>query len=163
MTWPRFATPAIALLLSAPVLARDAALVDVHTQQFTDRAIPRFQVDAAWPTFPDDMMIGQVPGLAVDKNDNVWILQRPNSLGFSDTGLAQTPPTAVCCKPAPHLLQFSSSGDLLQAWGGSEHAPTIDGINQWPANVHGLYVDDAMTVWIAGNGDGDHVVLNLTA
>lgn len=157
--------------LAGVVIASDAianisagyqGLVDIRMQQFTDRPIPRFEADASWPKVPDDLMIGQVPGLAVDNEDNIWILQRPNSLGFSDTGLAQSPPTAVCCKPAPHVMQFSPDGDLLSAWGGPELAPTIDGVNQWPANVHGLFVDDDQNVWLAGNGDGDHVVLNFT-
>lgn len=38
-----------------------------------------------------------------------------------------------------------------------------EGDEQWPANVHGLYVDADNTVWIGGNGNGDHVVLNFTA
>ena len=139
------------------------AMVKVRTQQFTDRPIPRFEVDAAWPDLPDDLMLGQIPGLAVDGNDNVWILQRPNSLGFSDTGLDQNPPIAVCCRAAPHVMKFSQEGELLDAWGGEEHAPEIGGVSQWPANVHGLFVDAEDTIWIGGNGDGDHVVLNFTS
>ncbi|MEM6543948.1 MAG: hypothetical protein AAF680_03525 [Pseudomonadota bacterium] len=152
----------VALLSPSAVSAATETLVPVLSKQFTDRPIPRFSVDAAWPSMPGDLMIGQVPGLAVDGNDNVWVLQRPNSLGFSDTGLAQNPPTAVCCRPAPHVMQFSQAGELLKAWGGPEHAPTRNGVNQWPANVHGLYLDDDGHVWIAGNGNGDHVVLNFT-
>ncbi|MEM9313333.1 MAG: beta-propeller fold lactonase family protein [Pseudomonadota bacterium] len=151
----------LAFLLPLNALAAEA-LVGVHEQQFTDRPIPRFEVDAAWPTMPTDLMIGQVPGLALDADDNVWILQRPNSLGFSDTGLAQDPPIAVCCRPAPHIMQFSPEGTVLAAWGGPAHAPTIDGVNQWPVTVHGLHVAEDGTLWVAGNGDGDNVVLNFT-
>jgi hypothetical protein len=158
-------TLSFALACAAPLAswATPEALVKVRSQTFTERALPRFMVDAAWPAMPDDMMIGQVPGLAVDKQDNVWILQRPNSLGFSDNGLAQNPPIAVCCKPAPHIMKFAPDGTLLDAWGGPAHAPAIGGINQWPSTVHGLYVDEKNTVWIGGNGDDDHVVLNFTA
>ncbi|MEO1079895.1 MAG: beta-propeller fold lactonase family protein [Pseudomonadota bacterium] len=151
------------LVLLSPLDALAAeALMGVQSQQFTDRPIPRFEVDAAWPTMPEDLMIGQVPGLALDSDDNIWILQRPNSLGFSDTGLAQNPPIAVCCRPAPHIMQFSPAGDVLAAWGGPKHAPTIDGVNQWPVTVHGLHVAEDDSLWIAGNGDGDNVVLNFT-
>ncbi len=162
-------TPVAAVLtlsLGFAFVAAGAAadtLIDVKTQQFSERPIPRFQVDAAWPDSPEDQMIGQIPGLAIDKDDNVWILQRPNSLGFSDTGLAQEPPTAVCCRPAPHIMQFSSEGRILRAWGGPAHAPTIAGMTQWPDTVHGLFVDADSNVWIGGNGDGDHVVLNFSA
>lgn len=160
---------ALLYVFFAPVLASlhagatAQALVDVHTQQFTDRPIPRFQVDAAWPVVPEELILGQVSGLSVDKNDNVWILQRPNSLGFSDTGLAQTPPIAVCCRPAPHVMRFSADGTYLDGWGGPAYAPEVDGVNQWPSTVHGLFVDEGGSVWIAGNGDGDHVVLSFTA
>jgi hypothetical protein len=51
----------------------------------------------------------------------------------------------------------------LTQWGGPSIAPTLDSVNQWPANVHGLFVDDKNTVWLAGNGDDDHVVLNFSA
>jgi DNA-binding beta-propeller fold protein YncE len=155
----------LGLATTAPLAgwAAPEALVEVRSQTFTERALPRFKVDAAWPAMPDDMMIGQVPGLAVDKQDNVWILQRPNSLGFSDNGLAQNPPIAVCCKPAPHIMKFAPDGSLLDAWGGPAHAQAIEGVNQWPVTVHGLYVDEKNTVWIGGNGDDDHVVLNFTA
>ncbi len=152
---------ALALLVPLHSLAADA-LVDVHTQQFTERPLPRFQADAAWPTLPDDIILGQVSGLSVDREDNVWILQRPNSLGFSDTGLAQDPPIAVCCRPGPHVMQFSPAGEVLRAWGGPATRPIMDGANQWPATVHGLYVAADDSVWIGGNGDGDHVVLGFT-
>lgn len=152
---------------TAPVRAEtpeaSPGLVEVHTQQFGDRPIPRFKVDASWPDLPDDLILGQIPGVAVDGDDNVWIIQRPNSLGFSDTGLAQDPPIAVCCRPAPHVMKFAPDGTLLDAWGGPETTPDIDGVEQWPSNVHGIFVDDAGTVWIGGNGDDDHVVLNFTA
>lgn len=159
----RIATTLFFALISPLLAAREAALVDVHSQQFSDRPVPRFAVDAAWPNLPDDLILGQIPGLAIDADDNVWILQRPNSLGFSDTGLAQNPPTAICCRPAPHLMQFSPTGELLTAWGGPEHAPVFDGENQWPEVVHGLFIDDDGSLWIGGNGKGDHMVLNFTA
>jgi sugar lactone lactonase YvrE len=159
---PRLSASLLALLLFRASTVAAEALVDVHTQQFTDREIPRFQVDAAWPTLPDDIILGQVSGLSVDKDDNVWILQRSNSLGFSDTGLAQDPPIAVCCRPGPHVMQFSPSGELLRAWGGPATEPMMDGANQWPSTVHGLYVAPDDSVWIGGNGDDDHVVLGFT-
>ncbi|MFK7830208.1 MAG: hypothetical protein AB8B57_10550 [Congregibacter sp.] len=154
---------ALALAASQNLHAADEALVDVQIQQFSQRAIPRFRVDASWPEITDGIMLGQVPGLAVDKDDNVWILQRANSLSFSDSGAAQQPPIAVCCRPGPHVMQFAGDGSLLTAWGGPDHTPEINGVDQWPANVHGLFVDEKKTVWIGGNGDDDHVVLNFTA
>ena len=149
----------------APAAAAEAgpALIDAYSQRFADRPIPQFKVDPAWPEIPSDLILGQMPGVAVDSHDNVWVIQRPNSLGFSDTGADREPPIAVCCKAAPHVVKFAQDGTFLSAWGGPEIVPDIDGVEQWPANVHGIYVDENDTVWIGGNGDNDHVVLNFTA
>ena len=127
------------------------------------RPLPEFKVDASWPDLPDTWIIGQVPGLAVDKADNLWLLHRPNSLSALDLALEQTPPTGVCCEAAPHVVQISPAGQVKNSWGGESIAPEVDGVNQWPQTVHGLFVDDHNTVWLGGNGKGDHVVLNFTA
>ncbi len=40
--------------------------------------IPRFQVDAGWPKpLPNDWIMGQAAGVAVDAQDHVWVIQRP--------------------------------------------------------------------------------------
>lgn len=127
------------------------------------KPMPRFKVDAAWPATPDDLMIGQVSGVAVDRQDNVWIVHRPHSLGPTDTGLAQTPPIAVCCKPAPPVVKFGKDGRYLAGWGGPDSAPTVDGVNQWPTSLHGIFAADDGTIWFGGNGKGDHVVMNYSA
>ncbi len=139
------------------------ALVDLDTEVITSGVpIPRFRVDAAWPQMPADLMLGQVSGVAVDGDDDVWVVHRPHSLTPTDNGLAQSPPIAVCCKPAPTVVRFSNDGRYLDGWGTSETGPVIDGVNQWPRSIHGVFVDDKKTVWFGGNGDGDHAVLNFT-
>lgn len=158
-------------------VAQAETLVDVANERLdTEVPVPTFKVDTSWPKLPEDMILGQIPGLSVDKDDNIWILTRPNSLNPTEIGLDQDPPiTVACCKAPPHVLQFDQQGNLLRSWGGPALAPgesTVtgsgrdaveEGDEQWPANVHGLYVDDDMTVWLGGNGNGDHVVLNFTA
>lgn len=143
---------------------RPPALAEVETVVVADGTpMPRFRVDAAWPTMPADLMLGQVSGVAVDGDDDVWVVHRPHSLGPTDTGAAQTPPIAVCCKPAPTVVRFSRDGAYLAGWGLPDTGPVLDGVNQWPKSIHGVYVDAAKTVWFGGNGDGDHAVLNFTA
>ncbi|MBU2979297.1 hypothetical protein [Alteromonas sp. C1M14] len=148
---------------SAQAAMTAPSLVDVEFYPVAKakHPVPQFKVAPGWPSLPADWLIGQVPGLAVDAQDNVWLLHRPNSLNKLDLGL--TGKIGLCCKAAPHVLQFSPQGRLLNAWGGPEIAPSLAGVNQWPQNVHGLYVDDDNTVWLGGNGDGDHVVLNFNA
>lgn len=146
----------------APTAAA-AALVTLDTEVIAQGVpFPRFRVDAAWPQMPGDLMLGQVSGVAVDKDDDVWVVHRPHSLTATDNGLAQDPPVAICCKPAPTVVRFSHDGRYLDGWGTSETGPVIDGVNQWPRSIHGVFVDDDKTVWFGGNGDGDHAVLNFT-
>lgn len=145
--------------------ATHAALVPLEMEIFAPPGtpIPRFMVDAAWPNMPGDLIIGQVPGLAVDGDDNVWLAQRPHTLGGTDIGLTTNPPIAKnCCRPGPTIMKFAPDGTYMGGWGNPNSGPVIDGVNQWPRNIHGLFVDTDGTIWIGGNGDGDHQVLNFT-
>ncbi|EQB13541.1 NHL repeat-containing protein [Sphingobium lactosutens] len=163
----------LAILLALPLLsatspAPDApapALASLAFEQIAPAGtkMPRFMIDAAWPAMPPDLLLGQVSGVAVGPDDNVWVVHRPHSLTATDTGLAQDPPIAVCCKPAPPVVRFASDGRYLGGWGGPDSAPSIDGVSQWPSSLHGIFVDKAGTIWFGGNGRGDHVVLNYSA
>jgi hypothetical protein len=115
--------------------------------------MPRFKVDPAWPKLPAHWVIGQVSGISLDSKGNIWVVQRPDSVRSVPEGKSV----------APHVLQFAPDGSLKSSWGGPEHAPEIDGVNQWPANVHGLFIDAQDNLWIGGNGRGDNIVINLTA
>ncbi|WP_395945545.1 hypothetical protein [Brevundimonas sp.] len=124
--------------------------------------VPRFAVDPTWPRMPQTMLWGEVSGVAVDADDSVWLVHRPDSLTPTDSGSAQTPPIALCCEPAPAVAHFSADGEFLGGFGGPETAPTIDGVNQWPISLHGIFVDADRTLWFAGIGRGDHVVVNYS-
>ena len=42
---------------------------------------PKYRYDPDWPKpLPNKWKLGGVTGLAVDKDDNVWVLDRPNDL-----------------------------------------------------------------------------------
>ena len=42
---------------------------------------PKFKYDPGWPKpLPNKWKMGGVTGLAVDKDENVWVLNRPNDL-----------------------------------------------------------------------------------
>ena len=48
---------------------------------------PRFEVDPFWPKpLPNNWILGQVAGVAVDAQDHVWIIQRPGSLTPDEKG-----------------------------------------------------------------------------
>lgn len=104
---------------------------------------PTYQVDPFWPQIPQEWILGQVAGVAVDARDHVWVLQRPWSLGSDEQ--AQNP-EAECCWPAPPVLEFTPDGVFVQGWGG-------EGVGfEWPADEHGIHVDYKDNVWISSAG-----------
>src|SRR5437870_81854 len=82
-----------------------AAATTIGSQTAQKPAVPTFQVDPFWPKeLPNNWLVGNVVGVAVDSHDNVWITQRPNSIA----GAAKTPP----------VIAFDSAGTVIQSWGG---------------------------------------------
>ncbi|UEM24397.1 hypothetical protein JL100_032765 (plasmid) [Skermanella mucosa] len=144
---------------------------------------PRFIVDPGWPReLPNKWLVGQVGGIAVDRHDNIWIVQRARTLTSDEAGATDAyedatneegepinalghsrpfGPIAECCLPAPAVMKFNKDGDLLQAWGGPADPGFIGGKCReedgcvWPAGEHGIYVDHNDNVYIAGNGSGE--------
>jgi hypothetical protein len=117
---------------------------------------PNYRVDPFWPQeLPNNWIIGQVGGLTVDRNDHIWVLQRPSTNTVDEIGASLTPPRSQCCFPAPPVLQFDKQGHLLRSWGGPG-----EGFD-WPKTEHGIYVDKDGNVWIGGNAPTDRHVLKF--
>jgi hypothetical protein len=117
---------------------------------------PKYQVDPAWPKeLPNNWIMGQVGGMAVDRHDHIWVLQRPGLDTPDELGAAQTPPRSLCCIAAPPVLEFDAQGNLLQSWGGPGQG------FDWPKREHGIYVDNNDNVWIGGAGDTDRHLLKF--
>src|SRR5271169_6841079 len=63
---------------------------------------PKYKVDADWPKpLPNKWKMGGVTGLAVDKDDNVWVYDRPNDLTDIELEAELNPPIADCCVRPP--------------------------------------------------------------
>jgi hypothetical protein len=119
--------------------------------------VPHFRVDPFWPQpLPDNWIVGQVAGVAVDKNDHVWIIHRPGTLLDDEKEALKTPPSARCCHPAPAVMEFDQDGKLLRHWGGPGAG------YDWPKSEHGIMVDDEGNVWIGGNDAADAQILKFT-
>ena len=117
---------------------------------------PKYQVDPAWPKeLPSNWIMGQVGGMAVDRHDHIWVLQRPRSDTPDELGASQTPPRSQCCFAAPPVLEFDAQGNLLQSWGGPG-----EGFD-WPKNEHGIYADKEDNIWIGGASDTDRQILKF--
>ena len=115
---------------------------------------PEFTVDPTWPTIPNGWVLGEVTSIAVDRNDNVWVLHVPQSIPEDERANA-----------APPVLEFDSEGNLLTSWGGSANGA------EWVGREHGIFVDANDFVWIGGRagwprattpGVSDDMILKLT-
>ena len=136
------------------VFAAAAALVSAQTPP----PPPRFEVDPFWPKpLPNRWLMGQAAGVAVDRRDHIWVVQRPRTLTDDEKGAATlAPPRSECCLPAPSVMEFDFEGNLLQTWGGPDQG------YPWPDNEHGITVDAEDDVWLAGNGAKDGMILKVT-
>lgn len=145
-------TTAFILGIAATVVVLSAC------QQFQARTgEPRFAVDPYWPKpLPGNWILGQVSGIAVDRNDHVWIVHRPGTLVEDEKGAMKHPPATKCCTAAPPVLEFDTAGNLYRSWGGPGKG------YDWPESEHGIYVDKAGDVWLAGNGGKDQQILKFT-
>jgi hypothetical protein len=94
---------------------------------------PKFKFDPDWPKpLPNKWKLGGVTGLAVDKDDNVWVLNRPNDL--TDIELEAEIGVADCCVRPPSMIHFDKQGNVI----GSFDAP----------QGHGMAVDTKGFVYI---------------
>ncbi len=119
---------------------------------------PAYAVDPFWPKpLPNNWIMGQVGGMAVDTHDHIWVLQRPRSATEDELGAAQVPPRSDCCAKTPAVLEFDRDGNVLASWGGPDFVP------DWPTNEHALWVDKAGNVWMSGAGVDDRQVIKFSS
>jgi hypothetical protein len=102
------------------------------------QSLPSFKYDPTWPKpLPNKWKMGGVTGLAVDKDDNIWVLNRPNDLVSIEVHAEQDPPLADCCVHAPAMIHFDMAGNVI----GSFDAP----------QGHGMAVDKQGFIYIGQN------------
>jgi hypothetical protein len=147
------------LLLRISLIAAIVAFSGVTFAQGTnDKPAPRFEPQPYWPKpLPSNWILGQVSGIAVDRNDHIWIIHRPSTLLDDEKGAQKDPPATKCCTAAPPVLKFDANGTLLASWGGKG-----DGFD-WPKSEHGIFIDKDGNVWIAGNDKNDHQILKFSS
>src|SRR5712664_3964030 len=86
---------------------------------------PKYKFDPDWPKpLPNKWKMGGVTGLAVDKDDNVWVLDRPNDLTDIELHAELTPPIADCCVHPPSMIHIDKNGNVI----GSFDAPQGHGM-----------------------------------
>ena len=111
----------------------------------TAHQVPQFQVDPTWPKIPAKWVLGLVSNVAVDAQDHVWILQRPDTVKPEQKAMA-----------APPVLEFDAAGNFVKGWGGPGAG------YEWPDSEHGISFDQKGNVWLAGSDENDGQLLKFT-
>ncbi|HWF14170.1 MAG TPA: hypothetical protein VG272_10575 [Candidatus Acidoferrales bacterium] len=107
--------------------------------------VPKFKADLTWPkALPNKWKMGGVTGLAVDKDDNVWVYDRPDDLTSVEVEAELNPPIADCCVHPPSMIHIAGhdgpgykDGDVI----GSFEAP----------QGHGMAVDKQGFLYLGQN------------
>src|SRR5580704_12648253 len=108
-------------------------------------AAPRYKFDPDWPKpMPNKWKIGGVTGLAVDKDDNVWVLDRPNDLRDMELRAEVTPTGADCCTRPPSMIHIDKNGNVIGFFD--------------PPQGHGMAVDSKGFVYIGNAVHGLNTV-----
>src|SRR6266404_9796697 len=122
------------VLVITSVVALGLAGKWFSSAQAQSRALPTFEVDRAWPKVPPQWKLGDPSSIAIDAQDNVWVLHRPRTLKPADAS-----------KAAPPVIVFDTAGNYIKAWGGAANG------YEWPEREHGIHIDYKGFVWLGGN------------
>ena len=168
--------------LSAGAVATIALLIPL-TAFAQSEPVPQFEYDPTWPQLPlpDQWILGEVGGISVDGDGHIWVIHRPWTVTGRELGAVDE--EALCCRPAPSVIEFDASGDVVQAWpalvsfraepgtaagqgnrvgpnGATlwESAPGPYG--EWGRREHTVLVDHTDHVWVSN--DNSHVLYKFT-
>jgi DNA-binding beta-propeller fold protein YncE len=129
------------------------AIIGTGTATPAAEGPPKYKYDSDWPKpLPNHWALGGITGLFVDKDDHIWVLNRPRDLKEDAVAKGE----AECCTAAPAVLEFDTAGNLLKAWGKPDMVPG------WPQSEHTVFTDNEGNVYIAGAQPGD-TILKFTA
>src|SRR5512134_1877574 len=86
-----------------------ALLVAVALGAQAQRA-PELVFDPTWPKdLPNNWKLGGITGLALDRDENVWLYNRPNDLTNIELHAELEPPLALCCVRAPSMIHIDKA------------------------------------------------------
>ena len=110
----------------------------LHVPTVDAQGAPRYVFDPTWPrALPNKWKMGGVTGLAVDKDDNVWVLNRPNDTLDIEGHAGLTPPVADCCVRPPTMIHIDKNGTVIGSFDAMQG--------------HGMDVDSQGFVYIGSN------------
>ena len=107
-----------------------------QVQALDAQGAPVFRVDPFWPKpLPNKWSMQQVVDLYVDRDDHVWIINRPVDARPDEVGAGGNPTRTDCCVVGPVIVHFDPEGNVVNAWGGPDHHPG------WPGRLQTIGVD----------------------
>lgn len=120
-------TAAWAMSISGCLVVMCLGIIELSTGLEAQTA-PSYRFDPDWPKpLPNKWKIGGITGLAVDKDDNVWVLNRPNDLTDIELHAELTPPLAECCVRPPSMIHFDKNGNVLASFDAPQgHGMDVD-------------------------------------
>jgi len=135
----------------AMVLAGVAVVELSFTARSAENGLPTFTYDGSWPKLPlpNKWTFEGITGLVVDKDDIIWVLNRPGDYDndpifrrpeVTENYASLNPPTAMCCLKPEGILAFDLQGNLLHHW---NQADKIDG--------HLILADKAGNIWVGSD------------
>ena len=128
------ATSSLTLAWSA-VLVGAGLVAAGGTSVASAQSAPELVFDPTWPKdLPNIWKLGGITGLALDRDENVWVYNRPNDLTNIELHAELATPLALCCTRAPSMIHLDRTGRVI----GSFDAP----------QGHGMDVDSAGFVYL---------------
>src|SRR5262245_1508740 len=112
-----------ALTASVMVAIAGAGALFVTDAAAQTRSVPTFTKEAGWPKVPPQMKLGDISSIAIDANDNAWVLHRPRTLKPADAA-----------NKAPPVVVFDPNGNYVKSWGGD--GPGFE----WVEREHGIHI-----------------------
>jgi hypothetical protein len=137
--------------LALLAMAGSAIAGAAYTAKSADTGVPSFTYDGSWPKLPlpNKWTFEGITGLTVDKDDVIWVLNRPGDYDndpifrrpeVTENYASLNPPTALCCLKPEGILAFDQQGNLLHHW---NQADKIDG--------HLILADKAGNIWVGSD------------
>ncbi len=120
---------------------------------------PRFERETRpFLKLPEGASLGMTMCVDIGPDDHIWLL---HSTRFLTPGFPDSPELQASRLPA--VVEFDADGNFVQAWGGLDHLPRIDGRPQWPDLEETIAVDEEGCIWIFGSrARYDHAALRFS-
>jgi hypothetical protein len=98
---------------------------------------PRFspQLERFEVRLPPGKKIGSALAIALAPSGDLFVLTQPYqpAAAHGDQRTAEG--------WLPDVVHLTSNGDYINAWGGPDHIPPVDGVSQWPEGREGIECD----------------------